>query len=258
MIDLAVVVLTKDEEANIGRCLEKLRWVPKVLVLDSGSTDGTGGIAKSFPNVTLAVRKFDTHAKQWNHACDLAKSEWVLCLDADYILTDGVIEEISKLRPGPEVCSYAARFVYCIDGQPLRGTLYPTKPVLMRWPKCRFEDEGHTQVPRVRGKTATLSNIIQHDDRKSMERWMANQREYARREVEFLFGPRPSEGWSLADRLRMLGWLMPIVAPLFALLGKGVILDGKAGMEYARQRYIAEKLIAEEMGRRKKDRESTS
>ena len=39
MIDLAVVVLTKDEEANIGRCLEKLRWVPRVLVLDSGSAD---------------------------------------------------------------------------------------------------------------------------------------------------------------------------------------------------------------------------
>ena len=48
MIDLTAVVLTKDEEANVGRCLEKLRWVPKVLVLDSGSKDGTERIAKSF------------------------------------------------------------------------------------------------------------------------------------------------------------------------------------------------------------------
>ena len=183
-LGLSAVILTKDEEANVGRCLEKLKWVPKVLVLDSGSTDGTERIAKSFPNVEWATRPFDTHATQWNHACDLAKTEWVLCLDADYILSDGIIREISDLRPGPEVCSYTARFVYCIEGKPLRGTIYPTKPVLLRWKKCRFEDEGHTQVPRVGTKTATLSNIIYHDDRKSLERWTANQREYARREVD--------------------------------------------------------------------------
>ena len=251
MIDLAAVVLTKDEEANIGRCLEKLRWVPKVLVLDSGSTDGTERIAKSFPNVTWAVRKFDTHATQWNHACDMAKSEWVLCLDADYILSEGLIEEISQLRPGPEVCSYTARFVYCIDGKPLRGTLYRRGgPILYRREKCRYVDLGHGHAARVGTKTAALSNIVYHDDRKSMERWMANQREYARREVEFLFGPKPSEGWSLADRLRRLGWLMPVIAPLFALFVKGVVLDGRAGIEYARQRWIAEKLISEEIRRR--------
>ena len=250
-LDLSAVILTKDEEANVGRCLEKLRWVPKVLVLDSGSRDGTERIAKSFPNVEWAMRPFDTHATQWNHACDLAKTEWVLCLDADYILSDGIIREISDLRPGPEVCSYAARFVYCIEGKPLRGTIYPTKPVLLRWKRCRFEDEGHTQVPRVGTKTATLSNIIYHDDRKSLERWTANQREYARREVDFLFGPEPKEGWSLADRLRRLGWLMPILAPIYTLFVKGVVFDGKPGWEYGRQRYVAEKLIAEEIKRRR-------
>ncbi len=251
MIDLAAVVLTKDEEANVGRCLEKLRWVPKVLVLDSGSKDGTERIAKSFPNVEWATRPFDSFAGQCNYAMGRLKSEWVLSMDADYILSDEVIREISHLRPGPEVCSYAARFVYCIEGKPLRGTLYPTKPVLLRWKKCRFEDEGHTQVPRVGTKTVTLANIIYHDDRKSMERWMANQREYARREVDYLFGPEPKEGWSVTDRLRRWGWLMPILAPIYTLLGKGVILDGKAGREYVRQRFVAEKLIAEEIRRRK-------
>ena len=250
-LDLSAVVLTKDEEANIGRCLEKLRWVRKVLVLDSGSTDRTERIAKSFPNVTWAVRPFDSFAGQCNHALGLLTSEWVLSMDADYILTDGVIQEISQLRPGPEVCSYTARFVYCIDGKPLRGTLYRRGgPILYRREKCRYVDLGHGHAARVGTKTAALSNIVYHDDRKSMERWMANQREYARREVEFLFGPKPSEGWSLADRLRRLGWLMPVIAPLFALFVKGVVLDGRAGIEYARQRWIAEKLISEEIRRR--------
>jgi hypothetical protein len=85
-----------------------------------------------------------------------------------------------------------------------------------------------------------------------MERWTANQREYARREVDFLFGPEPKEGWSLADRLRRLGWLMPILVPIYTLFGKGVVLDGKAGMEYVRQRYVAEKFIAKEIKSRRR------
>ena len=103
MIDLAAVILTKDEEANVGRCLEKLRWVPKVLVLDSGSTDGTERIAKSFPNVEWATRPFDSFAGQCNYALSRLKSEWVLSMDADYILSDEVIREISHLQPGPPV-----------------------------------------------------------------------------------------------------------------------------------------------------------
>ena len=235
----------------MGRCLEKLRWVPKVLVLDSGSKDGTERIAKTFPNVEWATRPFDSFAGQCNYALSRLKSEWVLSMDADYILSDEVIREISDLRPGPEVCSYTARFVYCIDGKPLRGTLYRRGgPVLYRREKCRYADFGHGHAAQVEGKTATLANIIYHDDRKSLERWTANQREYARREVDFLFGPEPKEGWSVADRLRSRGWLMPILAPLFTLFVKGVVLDGEAGREYVRQRFIAEKFISEEIRRR--------
>ena len=252
MIDLAAVVLTKDEEANVGRCLEKLKWVSKVLVLDSGSTDGTERIAKSFSNVGWATRAFDSFAGQCNYALGKLRNEWVLSMDADYILSDELIREISDLRPGPEVCSYAARFVYCIDGKPLRGTLYRRGgPVLYRRLKCRYADFGHGHASKVEGKTAILSNIIYHDDRKTLERWTANQREYARREVEYLFGPEPKEGWSLADRLRKLGWLMPGLALLFTLFGKGVVLDGRPGWEYARQRFIAEKCISEEIRRRR-------
>ena len=99
MIDLTAVVLTKDEEANIGRCLEKLRWVAKVLVLDSGSRDGTERIAKSFPNVEWTTRPFDSFAGQCNYALSRLKSEWVLSMDADYILSEEVIREINHRLP---------------------------------------------------------------------------------------------------------------------------------------------------------------
>jgi glycosyltransferase involved in cell wall biosynthesis len=250
-LDLSAVILTKDEEANIGRCLEKLRWVPSVLVLDSGGTDGTEKIARSFPNVIWESRPFDSFAGQCNYALSRVKSEWVLSLDADYILTDEVISEISNLRPGPEVCSYTAQFTYCIDGKPLRGTLYRRGgPVLYRRLKCRYEDLGHGHAARVGGETRPLTGKILHDDRKSMERWRANQKAYAEREAEYLSGPEPKEGWSVADRLRRLGWVMPIFVPFYTLLVKGVVLDGGAGWEYVRQRTYAEWMMAKEVRKR--------
>jgi len=251
IIDLTAVILTKNEEANIGRCLERLKWVPRVLVVDSGSTDGTERIAKSFPNVTWVLRPFDSFAGQCNHALGLLKSEWVLSMDADYILTDGVIKEISQLRPGPEVCCYTASFIYCIGGKPLRGTLYQRGgPVLYLRAKCHYVDLGHGHAARVDGQTKALAGKILHDDRKSMERWTANQRAYAIREAEYLAGPEPREGWGLTDRFRRVGWVMPVLVPIYTLLMKGLILDGRAGWEYVRQRTYAEWVMAKEVRKR--------
>ena len=75
MDSLTAVVLTRDEAANIGRCLEGLHWVPRVLVVDSFSTDATTSIAKSFPNVEVAQRNFDSFGVQCNHALQVVETE---------------------------------------------------------------------------------------------------------------------------------------------------------------------------------------
>src|SRR5437899_2882641 len=93
---LQALILTKDEEPNIGRVLSKLQWLEKVVVLDSYSTDATVEIAGSFANVDLHSRIFDTHATQWNYGLSLMDSKWVLSLDADYILSDDFIKEIKE------------------------------------------------------------------------------------------------------------------------------------------------------------------
>src|SRR5437879_955423 len=93
MISLTALVLTYNEQENIRRALEALVWVPKVIVVDSFSNDRTLEIARSFPNVQVVQRVFDTHANQWNAGLDRIDTEWALTLDADYVLTAELQEE---------------------------------------------------------------------------------------------------------------------------------------------------------------------
>ena len=90
------VLLTYNEEENIGRTLGQLGWASDVVVVDSYSTDNTVAIARSRIQVRLFQRTFDTHAQQWNFAVQNSaiKTEWILRrLDADYLLTSEYIGE---------------------------------------------------------------------------------------------------------------------------------------------------------------------
>src|SRR5262249_17442668 len=129
---LTAIVLTFNEAPNLGRTLERLRWVPQVLVVDSYSTDETPAIASSFPNVRIVQRAVDTFAGQCNFALEQVTSEWVLSLDADYVLSDGFSDEVAALEAAADTAGYRASFKYSVFGRPLRASLYPPRTVLYR------------------------------------------------------------------------------------------------------------------------------
>ena len=105
MIDAGItpLVLTFNEAPNIDRTLARLQWARRVVVVDSFSTDETLAICGRYPNVDLKQRRFDNHTDQWNWGLDQITTEWVLSLDADYVLTEALIDELSSwnvlLRP---------------------------------------------------------------------------------------------------------------------------------------------------------------
>ena len=100
------VLLTYNEAPNIERTLQHLTWSKTIVVIDSYSTDETLEILKSYPQVQIFQRKFDTHAKQWNYGLEQVTSEWVLSLDADYIVTDELIAEIKALQTNTKINGY--------------------------------------------------------------------------------------------------------------------------------------------------------
>jgi hypothetical protein len=166
----------------------------------------------------------------------------VLALDADYVLPAALVEEIAALDPPAAVTAYWAAFRYCVDGEPLSGSLYPPVKVLYRREGARYVQDGHTQRLAIAGEARTLIHAILHDDRKPFSRWLAAQDRYAKLECELLLStPWARLGWR--DRLRTFAFVTPWLVPLYCLTaGKG-LLDGRRGLFYALQRGIAEAVL---------------
>jgi glycosyltransferase involved in cell wall biosynthesis len=252
LAQITPVILTYNEAPNIGRLLEKLTWARDIVVVDSLSTDSTVALVTSMSTARLFRRPFDSHAMQWTYALTQTgiKTEWVLALDADYILTDGLVAEMAALEPEAVIGGYSVRFDYCVAGEPLRGSLYPRGTVLFRRSKARYVQHGHTQHVVVDGTVGRLVGRIRHDDRKPLARWLSSQQRYARLEAEHLLSS-PYSSLGRADRIRLLGWPAPILVFLYALFWKGCLLDGWRGWLYVLQRTMAETMIALEIVDRK-------
>ena len=243
MKDLTALILTSNEEANLGRTLEALRWLTRVVIIDSHSTDRTLEIARSFRNVQVIQRVFDTHANQWNAGLDRIDTEWALTLDADYVLTAELQEEIKKLEPTSEVALYWGEFDYCIFGRPLRASIYPPRVILFRTKRARYVDEGHTQQLRIKGKLAKFIGKVWHDDRKPLRRWIQSQDRYAAIEAAHLL-KTPKDKLNRPDKIRKWIFVAPLIMPIYLLLARRLILDGWTGWYYVFQRTIAEMLLS--------------
>lgn len=244
----SVLILTYNEAPNLARTLQPLSGFRDVVVLDSGSTDGTLDIVAAAPNARALHRPFDTHAAQWNHGlsgCGIT-SEWVLALDADYVLGPQVIAEIAALQPAAEVAGYRLSFRYCIHGRPLSGTLYPPVIALYRRARARYVQAGHTQRLDLEGTIGHLVHKADHDDRKPLARWLQSQQAYARLEAAHLLGAEPGD-LRVSDRVRRMMVPAPFLVFFYTLIAKRCILDGWRGWFYVLQRVLAEALIALEL-----------
>jgi glycosyltransferase involved in cell wall biosynthesis len=239
------LILTHNESPNIGRSLAPLSWARDIVVVDSGSTDGTLDELRRHPNVRIFKRPFTTHAEQWDFALKETgiRTPWVLALDADYVLSPELVRELAALRPEDEVSGYRAAFTYCIDGRPLRGAAYPPVTVLYRRAGASYRQDGHTQRIQLAGRVERLAGTIFHDDRKPLAHWLAAQARYMRLQARKIRDTRTAElAWN--DRLRKLIVVTPVVMLVYCLILRGGILDGRAGLFYALQRAVAESILS--------------
>ena len=244
MISLTVLVLTYNEKENIGRSIAALSWAENILLIDSGSTDGTTELARSaHPNVHLLKREFDSFANQCNFGLSEITTEWVLSLDADYIVTPELRAEIAVLDPAPDVVGYSVEFRYCIFGRPLRSSVYPARTVLYRRQRARYRDEGHGHRVVIDGNVKNLRGKMDHDDRKSLSHWLHSQDGYAKVEAGYLLS-QPVAELAIQDRLRRNIFFAAPVMFLYLLFARGLIFDGCPGWFYVCQRTIAELVLS--------------
>jgi glycosyltransferase involved in cell wall biosynthesis len=241
--DITPVILTFDEEENIGRALESLREFPRVVVVDSGSTDRTEEISRSFGNVAWFVHTFEGHVRQWRYALAETgiESPFVLALDADMAVTAVLSRQLSDISVNSGIDGGVIPFEYRIRGVPLAGSIYPPRLRLLRVGRFEVADAGHTQELRVAGTVMRMSGALIHDDRKPLERFVNAQLRYSGIELPRL--ARNDGGASAKSRLRRSFPFTPLLVWLLAWLRAGGPFGGAAARRYALERLIYESML---------------
>lgn len=98
MNTLSVVIITQNEQRNIGRCLESVKGVAdQIVVVDSGSTDDTESVVRSF-GADFVHHDWEGYAQQKNFAESLATGDFILSIDADEALSDELKSSVAKLK----------------------------------------------------------------------------------------------------------------------------------------------------------------
>lgn len=237
------VIITFNEACNIRRVLEKLNWASEIIVVDSGSADGTVAICEEFNNVRVLMNEFVSPASQFNYGASHATKDWIFALGADYVMTDELVNELGTLAPQSTVNAYIVSFHYSIFGKVLSASLYPSAAMLYRKESASFIQDGHTERLSYLGQPAYLNCRINHDDRKPLRRWLTSQIGYAQLECDKLVAASwRSLGWK--NKIRRLVVVSPFLVLVYCLLVKRLILDGYAGWYYTTQRVTAEILLS--------------
>ena len=138
---LSVVIITKNEEINIRRCLESLRWVDEIIVVDSGSTDKTLDIAKEFTD-KIYVTDWQGYGVQKQRALAYASYDWVLNVDADEVVNPILKDEMIHAMKKNVADAYRIPIRMCFYDKPLRYSSSPKRHVrLFKRAGARYSDD---------------------------------------------------------------------------------------------------------------------
>src|SRR3990167_2229680 len=125
---LSVIIIAKNEAANIRRALESVKWANEIIVLDSGSTDSTVSIAKEYTDKVFAT-DWQGFGIQKQRALELATSDWVLNIDADEFITAKLKETMQKLISSSQADAYKIPIQMHFYGKALKFSASPGRHV---------------------------------------------------------------------------------------------------------------------------------
>jgi len=198
-LPVSVIIPVRNEARNLPRCLESLRGAGEIYVVDSGSTDETAEIARSFGAKVVQFHYLGGWPKKRQWAMDTLPLayDWILLLDADEVLTPESVNEIRQAVQDRRYDGYYFALRMYFLGRVLRhgDASFYTSPRLLRRGKgrfeCRFKEqdasmgdmEAHERVV-VEGRTAKLQNPLVHHNVNSLSRYILKHDEYSNWEAQ--------------------------------------------------------------------------
>ena len=199
MTDTTVIILTKNEETDIERCIRSVEsWVKRIVIVDSGSTDRTVEIASRLGVEVVRHEPFADYGRQFNWAVDnlRIKTTWVFRLDADEVITPELRKELEKElehHATDDVSGFMMRYKVEFMGRYLmHGGFYPFQKItIFKYGKGRFEERAMGEhVVLSEGRCVYLRNDAIHHTLKTLDLYINKHNWYATREVQDYFDVR--------------------------------------------------------------------
>jgi glycosyltransferase involved in cell wall biosynthesis len=165
-MSLSAIVITRNEEAMIRRCLESVAWADEIVVMDSGSTDATLEICRELGARVHVTADWPGPGPQRNRAIDAASGDWVLALDADEWVTTELRREIEEVMRAPDAAvAFAIPRLSSYCGRYMRhGGWWPDYIArLFRRGKARFAGGIVHDRLVAEGATGKLRSHLMHE-----------------------------------------------------------------------------------------------
>jgi glycosyltransferase involved in cell wall biosynthesis len=180
MCKLSAILITRNAATQLHSCLSALEFCDEILVVDSGSTDGTVELARCH-----GARVIETHWRgfgpQKQFAVEQAAHDWVLCIDADERVSCQLRDAMVAVLPAPTFAAY--RFARCnrFMGRYLRhGEGYPDWSLrLFDRRQAHWSDDAVHERVVTDGPVGTLAGDLLHDSAESLENYLAKQNRYS-------------------------------------------------------------------------------
>lgn len=183
---ISVVLITLNEEANLAPTLESVQPLVRdgqgeIIVVDSGSTDRTLEIARSF-GAAIFIEPWKGFAAQKNSAMEKASGDWVLQLDADEAIEEGLAGEINNAlaESGHLVGYWIPRKNYFLGRWIKHGGFYPDPKLrLIRRGAGKFEEYGAHPTIEVDGATSKLKHALVHNAYPTLRGYIDHMNSYS-------------------------------------------------------------------------------
>lgn len=207
---LSIAIITKNEEARLSDCLKSVSFSDEVLVVDSGSSDKTVEVAKSF-GARVLIEEWRGFSGQKQFAVDQCRHDWVLILDADERIPERSALTIRQemARNDPEIVAYSFRRKNYLHGRWIKHCgWWPDRIVrLVHRKKGGFDGRPVHEMWTADGKVKALDAIIEHVSFRNYSELVAKMENYSNLASKELF-----------ERDKQVNFLTPIFHGLWMFL----------------------------------------
>lgn len=180
-LKLSVALITKNEEANLGRTLQSVRWADEIVIVDCGSTDRTEEIAQEF-GARFFLEEWKGFGAQKNSALEKCTGDWVLALDADEEVSVELAREIQALLSGAPECDgyFLPRRNFFLGRWMQHGGYWPDEKLrLFRRGAAAFEERAVHETAHCAGRRGTLQGWLIHHAYPTLEEYLEHMNRYS-------------------------------------------------------------------------------